>query len=168
MFLFSPKTNRSKRKVFIWFTYYRNERKTFWFCKKKVFSQADRFRIGSKTLGPNKAVWFVLEVVLGKLERLYLIQKLTDQSKTFWFGLLIIGQITQKISQRCNELSLLVYLKVWKEGLLKAILLIPRLTDAGNSFSITNISANSKPKSKRLKKLCKEPLLHRFMKKKNW
>ncbi len=68
--------------------------------------------------------------------------------------------------QICYKLSLLVYLKVWKEGLLKAILLTPRLTDAGSRFSITNISANWRPKLKWLKRLCKEPTLNRFMKKK--
>jgi hypothetical protein len=81
--------DRSKR---FWFSslIFGSKAKHFDLVKKKVFSQADRFRFGSKILGRNKAVWFGLEIVLGKLECLYLIQKLKDQSKTFWFGPLII------------------------------------------------------------------------------
>jgi hypothetical protein len=36
------------------------------------------------------------------------------------------------------------------DTVLQAILLTPRLTNTGNRFSNTNISANSKPKSERL------------------
>ncbi len=99
-----------KQKVLIWFAYYRNESKTFWFDKKKVFSQADRFRFGSK----NKAVWFGLEIVLGKLECLYLIQKLKDQSKTLWFGPLVI----RTKAKRFDLVHIMSFFLCWKVEIL--------------------------------------------------
>ncbi len=64
-FLFNPKTNRKKQKLQIWFAYYQNKSKTF---------------------------WFGLEIVLGKIEHFYIIQKLIDRNKTLWFDPPIIGR----------------------------------------------------------------------------
>ncbi len=58
--------------------------------------------------------------------------------------------IWQKRSQRCDVLLPLIYLKVWKIFYLKAFLSTPRLCESGSRFLITNISANTKPKSERL------------------
>ncbi len=55
--------------------------------------------------------------------------------------------IWQKRSQGFNVLSPLIYLKVWKKLYLQAIL---SACQSGSHFSITNISANSKPKSEQL------------------
>ncbi len=62
------------------------------------------------------------------------------------------GPIQQNISQGCNELSPLIYLKLWKKLYLKAVLTTPRLGESGSRLSITIISANSKPKSERLER----------------
>ncbi len=58
--------------------------------------------------------------------------------------------IWQKRSLVCNVLSPLIYLKVWKKLYLQAFWLTPRLGESGRRFSITNISANTRPKSERL------------------
>ncbi len=58
--------------------------------------------------------------------------------------------IWQKRSQGCHVLSPLIYYKVWKKLHLLAFLSTPRLGKSGSRFSITNISANSNPKSERL------------------
>jgi hypothetical protein len=50
------------------------------------------------------------------------------------------GPIWQKISQGCNLVSQLNCLKVLKKLILHAILLTPRLTDAGSRFSNPSIS----------------------------
>ncbi len=57
------------------------------------------------------------------------------------------GQIWQKISHGCNEVSLLDYIKVWEKGLIKSILLTPRYHQWRSRFLIINISMNSKSKS---------------------
>ncbi len=56
--------------------------------------------------------------------------------------------IWQKRSQRCNVLSPLIYLEVWKNCIFRQSC---QLGESGSCFSIRNISANLKPKSKRLK-----------------
>jgi hypothetical protein len=80
-----------KQNILIWFIYYRNESKTFWFGPKKFFSQAVRLSLGPKILGRSKAIWYGLEIIFCNVERFYLIQKLMDRSKTLWFGPLIIA-----------------------------------------------------------------------------
>jgi hypothetical protein len=46
---------------------------------------------------------------------------------------------------------------------LQAILSTSRLGESGSRFSMTNISSNSKPKSERLEKKCKEFKRIQFM-----
>ncbi len=48
---------------------------------------------------------------------------------------------------------------------LQAVLSTPRLGEQGSRFSITNISANSKPKSERLERQCKASMRIQFMQK---
>jgi hypothetical protein len=61
-------------------------------------------------------------------------------------------QIWQKGRQGCYVLLPLTDLKVWKKLYPKAFLSTPRLGESGSRFSITNISANTKPKAERLER----------------
>ena len=61
-------------------------------------------------------------------------------------------QIWQKGRQGCYVLLPLTDLKVWKKLYLKAFLSTPRHGESGSRFSITNISANTKPKAERLER----------------
>jgi hypothetical protein len=80
----------------------------------------------------------------------------------------VVGyRIWQKISHGCNRLSLFVYVKVLKKGLLKEIWSTPRLTEAGSQFLNLNISANSCQNRNGLKGcvLCNGPMPNQFNKK---
>ena len=93
-----------KQNFLIWSAYYWNKSKTFEFCPKHFFPQADCLSFGPKILGLNKAIWFGLEFVLGKEEHFYFTQKLMYWIKTFWFGLLIIGTKTKHFEFVQNKL----------------------------------------------------------------
>ncbi len=77
-FLCNKKTYRPKQMVLIWFPYYWNESKTFWFGLL-VFRTEEKY--------------FDLVCLLSELKQSVLIWSAyyLNKSNTFWFGLLIIG-----------------------------------------------------------------------------
>ncbi len=78
------KSNRSKQMVLIWFAYYVNESKTFWFGLLVIATKAkyfDLFCLWSE-LKQNVLIWSAYY---------------RNKSKTFWFGLVITGTKKQNI-----------------------------------------------------------------------
>jgi hypothetical protein len=83
--------SKRKQKVLIWFAYYLNEGKTFWFGLKFFFIASRSFPFWPKICGTKQSNLNCSGNCQRQSNTFSLIQKLTNRSKRFWFGSLIIG-----------------------------------------------------------------------------